>query len=153
MEPQKMEILELGRTKYTGEYIMEVTVQPNYPHEPPHFRLLTPNGLYDLNRAPCVVLGHFYGRTSNVGGGSFPSAMGVKGFVEYVVAGFVDPNMELRGTHILRTVDTEIQKLAEESRSFNEENYAQLMEWFSMEKETTRKIQERQKAKQTKPTE
>lgn len=149
LTPEKMSIPDLPPTKYTGEYIMEILIQPNYPHEPPHFRLLTPNGLYKTEQAPCVVLGHFYGRTANAGGGSFPSVMGVKGFVEYVVAGFVGLE-KLHGTHILSQKEEDIVKFAEESWEFNQKKHPDLMKLFDNEKEQTVKWLAKQKAKMEK---
>lgn len=118
-------IFNLGMSELSGEYILELIAQDDYPNSPPKFKMLTPNGVFDVsgNATPCLNIGHLH--ASN-----YPATLGMQGFGAAVV-GALQAYKDLKGgLHIISTTINEKKELSKKSVEYNTLNHQHIMEQF-----------------------
>lgn len=99
-----------------GEYLVEVTAPPEFPHKPPTFLLHTPNGVYGTDKPICISIGHYHS-------GDYPAAIGMRGFITEIANGMMCQKELGGGINVLQFNADKIRKFAAESRKFNLEKY------------------------------
>lgn len=105
-----------------GEYIFKMTVPiKNLESHPPIFTALTPNGLYTANKKVCISIGEFH---SN----NYPAVLGIRGFSEQLISGFVGIEQLGRGIALLSASSHEDRKkLALASKKYNYDNLGSII--------------------------
>ena len=104
-----------------GEYIFKLTAPDDFPHAPPKFEFLTPNGVYDLGGAICISVGEFHtnDKPGKDGAHGWRPSLGMYGFARQVMNGLICYDGLDHGIRILST-STEVKKrLAEISKEYN----------------------------------
>lgn len=102
-----------------GEYLVEVTAPPDFPHNPPSFLLHTPNGVYGMDKPVCISIGHYH---SN----AYPAALGMRGFITEIVNGMICQKELGGGINVLPFNTTKIKAFATTSRAYNLEKYPRI---------------------------
>lgn len=106
-----------------GEYIIQLKASNDYPQKPPVFIMLTPNGVYNNNKAPCINIGHYH---SN----NYQCTLGMPGFGS-AVAESMRAHKDLEsGVSIIKTTTKQKQKLAKKSIKYNRDNHGDIMDMF-----------------------
>jgi ubiquitin-protein ligase len=98
-----------------GEYLVKITAPPEFPMKPPHFEMLTPNGVYGINCKVCISIGEYHAN-------SYRATLGIAGFVQQLMSGLVGWETLGGGINIVKSTVTEKKKLAADSRGYNAMN-------------------------------
>lgn len=97
----------------TGEYIVEMQATNEFPVKPPHFYVLTPNGVYDVDTKVCIEIGVYHPE-------KYMATLGMRGFAEQVMSGWVGYNRkDFTGISILHQTVEEKRTYARQSREYN----------------------------------
>jgi ubiquitin-protein ligase len=104
-----------------GEYVIEITVTKNFPTDPPIFKFLTPNGLYDINVPVCIEIGHFH--KSN-----YIATLKLTGFTLQLISGLIGWKTLGAGINIIKTSIPEKKLLAKNSSEYNKRYNAVVLE-------------------------
>jgi len=99
-----------------GEYLVKITAPPEFPMKPPHFEMLTPNGVYGINCKVCISIGEFHAE-------NYRATLGIGGFIQQLVSGFIGWDQLGGGISILKTTIDEKIKLAAASKEYNKKNH------------------------------
>jgi ubiquitin-protein ligase len=110
-----------------GEYIAKLTClykkNKQFPHIPPRFEMLTPNGVYDIGGPICISIGEFHMD-------QYRAVLGLIGFMSEVMNGLICYDT-LGGGIRIRESSYEDKKLyARNSYKYNWDRYPHLMEKF-----------------------
>lgn len=100
-----------------GEYLMEILISKDYPFNAPDFRMLTPNGRFDVNRKLCF---------SN--SGYHPESWSPMWNMKTIIMGFVSFFLEKHSTgigHITTSVE-EKKTFAQQSIEYNKRMFSHL---------------------------
>ena len=108
----------------SGQYLVRVELPNEYPYEPPHFYLMTPNGLYDTEKKACISIGEFHKK-------DYPATLGVVGFCEQLVSGFIGWKEIGHGISLIDTSEEEKKILAIKSASYNEKHNKKYMDMIN----------------------
>jgi ubiquitin-conjugating enzyme E2 J1 len=106
-----------------GEYLCKIVLPLEFPRDPPEFYMMTPNGVYGCDGKACISIGEFH---ANI----YPNTLGVTGFVEQLVSGFIGWKTIGKGTRLLDTTVEEKKALAERSQEYNTAHYADILALF-----------------------
>lgn len=102
-----------------GEYIVRLEATDKFPHGPPWFYFMTPNGVYEPGKKVCVDIGGYHSD-------NFRAVLGMDGFALQLVSGFIggiDHGIGI--TH----VSTEVKaKLAADSRIYNMTHHPEIVQ-------------------------
>lgn len=98
-----------------GEYLVKITAPSEFPMKPPHFEMLTPNGVYGINCKVCISIGEYHAS-------SYRATLGITGFVQQLMSGLVGWETLGGGINIIKSTVAEKKKLAESSREYNAKN-------------------------------
>jgi ubiquitin-protein ligase len=105
-----------------GEYIFKLTAPDSFPHKPPRFEFLTPNGTYEPGGPVCISIGEFHAgdKPGKAGSYGWRPALGMGGFALQVVNGLICHEMlDPASVRIIQTSAEEKNTLALESREYN----------------------------------
>jgi ubiquitin-protein ligase len=95
--------------------------RPGFPFEPPHFYMLTHNGVYGVDKKVCISIGEFHAD-------QYRATLGMSGFADNLVSGLIGWRELGGGIEIKTTTAKEKAKLAKESVASNYEQYPEIME-------------------------
>lgn len=104
-----------------GEYLVRVELPEDFPHNPPSFYFMTPNGLYKPEEKVCISIGEFHKA-------DYRAALGVSGFCTNLVSGLIGWRSMGGGINILNTKIKQKKELAMESKEYNAINNSSIME-------------------------
>ena len=111
MDAWYVKIHSLTDEEYVGgEYILEILMPKDYPFSPPDFKMLTPNGRFDINRKLCF---------SN--SGYHPEDWSPMWNMKTIIMGFLSFFLEKKSTgigHLVASTEDK-QKIAKGSIEFN----------------------------------
>ncbi len=124
-DPQKFHLivrirnLDKFHNEFTnGEYLLKLIPLDNYPHEPPRFIFLTPNGIYELGGPICISTGEFHKE-------NFKSTGHLIGFIYDVLMAMLNYNELGGGIRIIENrTESAIKKYASKSKAYNKRNYS-----------------------------
>lgn len=138
--------LESPNNEYIdGEYLIKFKLPPEYPAKPPHFTVLTPNGVYDVDAVGiCIDMGHYH--SSN-----YPTNIGFGGFAMQIVYGLMDPETIKSGIGIHPGKVEERKKLAKLSTVYNLEYHKKYVDLINSTYDSYSKKWEKQKQELTTP--
>jgi ubiquitin-conjugating enzyme E2 J1 len=102
-----------------GEYLVRIETTPKFPYAPPWFYLMTPNGVYDIEKKVCIDIGGYHSQ-------NFRAVLGVDGFAKQLVSGIIGGIDH--GISILHTTSEQKKALAKLSKMYNEENHPEIVE-------------------------
>jgi ubiquitin-conjugating enzyme E2 J1 len=106
-----------------GEYLCKIVIPAEFPKNPPQFYMLTPNGLYECNGKVCISIGEFHEN-------SYINTLGIAGFTEQLVSGFIGWRTIGAGTRLLDSTVAEKKHLASQSKGYNAAHHAEIMALF-----------------------
>jgi ubiquitin-protein ligase len=95
-----------------GEFIFRLVASNEFPHKPPSFDFITPNGVYETGGKICISISEFHNQ-------NWRPSLGMAGFATQVYNGLVCFNELGHGIRILQTNKFEKKSLAFESKTFN----------------------------------
>lgn len=104
-----------------GEYLVKMSVNDNFPHEPPRFHLLTKNGLYNIDTPVCISIGEFHKS-------DYRPVLGIEMFAANLISGLIGWREMGGGIQITKTTTAEKQNYARLSRSYNREHYSEIID-------------------------
>lgn len=104
-----------------GEYLFKVTAADNFPHEPPKFEGMTPNGVYSVGGKICVSNGEFHKE-------NYDMRLGMGGFVTNLISGIINWKALGAGFGIMKTSNEEKITYAEGSRNYNLVNHKAIVD-------------------------
>jgi len=107
-----------------GEYLVKVVAKKEYPHAPPEFYFMTPNGVYGINTKVCISIGEYHKS-------DYPSTLGMGGFISNLVSGMIGWESLGHGISIIRTDNNVKKKLAAGSVTYNYNNHKTLVKQFN----------------------
>lgn len=107
-----------------GEFIIKLVAPGEFPHKPPSFSVLTPNGVFETGGKICLSIGEFHAndhkKSGERGAYGWRSALGMIGFAREVVNAFIVPDSLGGGIRIIRNrSDKKTRQLSAASRQFN----------------------------------
>ena len=102
-----------------GEYLVRAELTAKFPYDPPWFYLMTPNGVYDIEKKVCIDIGGYHSQ-------NFRAALGVGGFLKQLVSGLIGGIDH--GISILHTSSAEKKQLALQSREYNLQHNKAILE-------------------------
>ncbi len=105
-----------------GEYIFKLTAPDCFPHLPPRFEFLTPNGTYEPGGPVCISIGEFHSgdKPGREGSYGWRPALGMGGFAVQVVNGLICHEMlDPDSIRIIQTTAEEKAALALASHAYN----------------------------------
>ena len=105
-----------------GEYIMQIILSPRYPLTPPDFYMLTPNGRFEVGKKLCFS-------NSSIHGESWSPMWNIRTMLLGFVSFLLDPST--KGIGHLNTPEAEVKALAEQSKAFNQENLAEILQMIA----------------------
>lgn len=105
-----------------GEYIMQIILSPRYPLTPPDFYMLTPNGRFEVGKKLCFS-------NSSIHGESWSPMWNIRTMLLGFVSFLLDPST--KGVGHLNTPEAEVKALAEQSKAFNQENLAEILQMIA----------------------
>ncbi len=82
----------------SGEFLFEMETPPDFPHKPPKFKALTPNGVYKLGEPCCISIGHFHPQ-------SYRAVSGIREFPIELANGFIGCTCECKKKCDCTTLD------------------------------------------------
>lgn len=95
--------------------------KPGFPFEPPHFYMLTHNGVYGVDTKVCISIGEFHAD-------QYRATLGMSGFADNLVSGLIGWRELGGGIEIKMTTAKEKSSLAKDSVAWNYEKYPEIME-------------------------
>ena len=108
----------------TGEYIFRLTANNEFPHKPPSFDFITPNGVYDIGGKICISISEFHND-------NWRPSLGMAGFATQVYNGLICFEELKYGIRILTTNCDQKKLLAFQSKAYNEQNVTDIYRRFS----------------------
>jgi ubiquitin-conjugating enzyme E2 J1 len=102
-----------------GEYIVRIETTPKFPYAPPWFYLMTPNGVYDIEKKVCIDIGGYHSQ-------NYRAVLGIDGFAKQLVSGLIGGIDH--GLSILHTTSKQKQSLAKLSVEYNLQNHKEIVE-------------------------
>lgn len=111
-----------------GEYLFEINLPSDFPHNPPGFYARTPNGLYEKDKICCISIGQYHKA-------QYLQTLGVRGFCTELANGLCsyDDMIHSGGINLIRTSIDKRKRYAQESRAFNYEYYGDIMEQMEIQ--------------------
>jgi len=109
----------------SGEYLCKLVLPADFPHHPPEFYLMTPNGTYECNKKVCIHIGEFHAN-------QYPATLGVCGFTDQLISGLIGwRHLNLtEGIGLLATTVEAKKKYAADSKTYNLVHHADIMRMF-----------------------
>ncbi len=105
-------IFNLNFADYAGaEFICELNLE-NIPAKAPKFEFITPNGLFVLNKNPCIAVGDMHPENHDV-------TLGPIEFILHLINMLECPDEVTPGMHIVKHSSDDRKKLAAESIEYN----------------------------------
>lgn len=100
------------------EMIIRFEFTDKYPHAPPGFRILTPNGVYGTDGKICVSIGEFHSQ-------NYQHTLGFAGFAMQLVSGILTGGRDMGGgIRVTGSTSMEVMKmLSMTSRDYNARNF------------------------------
>ena len=95
--------------------------KPGFPYEPPHFYMLTHNGVYGVDKKVCISIGEFHAD-------QYRPTLGMSGFADNLVSGLIGWRELGGGIEIKNTTAEEKSELAKQSIASNYEKYPEIMD-------------------------
>jgi len=86
-----------------GQYIIKLIANDNYPHNPPAFYFMTPNGVFEIDVSICISIGLYHSE-------NYRQALGMHGFANQVVSSIIGWKDLERGIGIQKNIKPEIIK-------------------------------------------
>jgi ubiquitin-conjugating enzyme E2 J2 len=123
----------LGAPFTGGEYLFKLTAPNEFPHQPPSFEFLTPNGVYEPGGRICISISEFHANDAPGadGAGGWRASLGMKGFAMQVVNGMICSEALGEGIRIVAACPVEKKRrLAKESRAYNRKHHRQIVDLF-----------------------
>jgi len=102
-----------------GEYIVRFEATDKYPHGPPWFYFMTPNGQYDTGKKVCVDIGGYHADR-------YRAVLGMDGFARQLMSGFIGGI-----DHGISIVSSDVEnkkKLAAESHNYNMKHHPHIVQ-------------------------
>lgn len=120
---------------FTGEYIFKLTAPEDFPHKPPSFEFLTPNGVYAPGGPICISVGEWHADDDTAKKGShgaygWRASLGMKGFAMQVLNGLICYAGLESGIRIMETTAAVKRAEAAGSRSVNAKLHADIAGCF-----------------------
>ncbi len=107
--------------EYTeGEYLVRIELPERFPYSPPKFYFLTPQGLFEVDKAPCVSIGHLHED-------EWRPALGVAGFCENLISALIGWRNITDGVFIQTSSADDKRRLAAASCAHNAAHYADIL--------------------------
>lgn len=103
-----------------GEYLLKVEAGANFPHEPPQFTVLTPNGVFATEGKVCISNGEYHKE-------NYDMRLGMGGFTTNIISGLINWRQLGQGIGIMRTKVEEKVKYAADSKAYNMDKYPQIV--------------------------
>lgn len=107
-----------------GEYIINIKFPKTYPHEPPDFYFLTPNGRFEINSKLCFSNTSYHAN-------EWSPLWTLKTLILGLSSFFFEYNSKGIG-HLNTTIEVK-KKLANESKKFNETKLTNILKLFNDE--------------------
>lgn len=95
-----------------GEYLVRIELPEDYPHKPPSFYFMTPQGLYGVETKVCVDIGEYHKD-------NYRAVLGVDGFCNQLISGLVAWRDMTPGIQILSTTEEQKRAFARDSVEYN----------------------------------
>ena len=103
-----------------GEYIVRMKAPEGFPFKPPHFRFMTPNGVYDVEKKVCINIGQFHSD-------QYRAALGMSGFANQLVSGMIGWKTLGGGISLLNTTLEKKKELASYSIEYNNTRHKEIL--------------------------
>ncbi len=103
-----------------GEYLVRIELPEGLPYSPPKFYFLTPQGLFDVDKAPCVSIGHLHED-------DWRPALGVAGFCENLISALIGWRSIVDGIFIQTSNVDDKRRLAAASHTYNSTHHADIL--------------------------
>jgi len=103
-----------------GEFLFRMTLNDNFPYDPPSFIALTPNGLYTIGVVCCISIGEFHKK-------DYRTVLGVSGFAKELANGLMNWRHIGSGLNLMKTTEMEKRKYAKQSKEYNEKNNKKIL--------------------------
>lgn len=119
-----------------GEFIFSLEARAlggnDFPHTPPRFRFLTPNGVYETEKNICISIGEFHAndRSGKTGSYGWRPVLGMIGFAREVVNTLLVPETVEDGIAVIparQRSDRGIERLAAASIEHNDTKHPDLV--------------------------
>ena len=109
-----------------GEYLIRIDATNGYPYDPPEFRFLTNNGVYDCKEKVCTDMSPDHPE-------GYPASIGLMGYVKELVFGMICWSGLGLGRHILHTNCDKKKCLALASHEYNLKHHSDILQLFQAE--------------------
>lgn len=103
-----------------GEYLVRMEAPEDFPFNPPHFYLMTENGVYGVETKVCINIGEYHKD-------QYRAALGMAGFAAELMSGLIGWKSLGGGISIIQTTVAEKKKLARASRENNQRGHKSIM--------------------------
>lgn len=101
-----------------GEYILKISIPETYPYAPPDFRMMTPNGRFDVNKKLCFSNSGYHAE-------SWSPLWNLKTIILGFLSFFLETDSE--GIGHLRVSDSVKKKYAAESKNYNKTKFPNIV--------------------------
>ena len=120
---------------HDGEFFFKLIVPNEFPHKPPRFRFITPNGVFLTGMWICISVGEYHAgdKPGATGSHGWRPALGMKGFALEALNGFMNFDGEIHGIGIAIKPRAERAALAAASRDWNRRHAAEVVARFAMD--------------------
>lgn len=117
----------------SAEFLFEMETPPDFPHKPPTFKALTPNGVYKLGATCCISIGQYHPQ-------NYRAVSGIREFPIELANGFIGCTCECTKKCDCTTLDKSgginlekhpvefRKKVAKESRQYNLKHNREILE-------------------------
>ncbi len=121
-----MLVFNIPNEEYSeAEFLCKFTLPAEYPQKPPVFTMLTPNGLYEEYKNPCLSNGHEHPDQYRITGKITEFASSIaNSFHDYAEL------VESRGRHILNTSPEIKKECSKNSPQYNAQHHQKILELF-----------------------
>lgn len=104
-----------------GEYLFMIRAMSTFPASPPIFIAITPNGVFEPLKRPCISIGEYHKER-------WVPALGMSGFIDSLMSTLVSWRCLGEGININKTTPEEKKQFAIKSKEFNYQKYPELMQ-------------------------
>ena len=102
-----------------GEYIFKLTAKYDFPHSPPTFEALTPNGMFEIGGPICMSMGEYHARDYSSAQYGWRPVLGMSGFIKEVISLMVGCDNDIKGIRINNQSPEQKMALARKSAEYN----------------------------------
>lgn len=116
-----------------GQYLFRLVMKDTFPDTAPSLRAMTPNGVFTADNLPiCTSIGEFHENMFDKSGSyGYRSALGIYGFImNSIVNAMLTSEVGNHGIRYIVVSKEERQRLAAESKSYNETKFSHILKMF-----------------------